>query len=291
MAEQDVVTGDAVPAVPAADTAQTVTPPEQVNIQLEARLNELTAKVDTLSSTLTAERQANADVVAGYKAALGTAMQQRQVPTTATNSDLASKYDPEVVQLINTQAEAVADRLFNRNLSKLMVQAQAQQSVGTDQDVVKAAEREFQALKSNPYYVGQSDEILQALAAASAKANVQTQRLDAIRQENTKKAGEQALRAQADAGRIPGTAPSNKPTPDNPDADINEYMNDPSTVQAMTKLLGVNCTSDTEISWRGKKVKAKEAFRDIAIRAVRTGVSVSERMRMGAGVPIGQREA
>jgi len=280
MSEQEVVTNDATPSAAPADTAQTVTTEPQVN-PLEARLNELVAKMDALSSSLAAKDE----VIAGYKAALGNVVQQRQAAPAA--SDLASKYDAEVVQLIDSRAE----KLFNQNLSKLMVQSQAQQTIGTDQEIGKATEREYQALKANPYYAGQSDEMLYAFAAANAKANVNTTRLDAMRQERTKQSEKDALAAQVAAGRIPGTAPSNKSTPDDPDADIREYMSDPGTIQAMTKLLGVNATSDTEISWRGKKVPAKEAFKDIAIRAVRTGVSVSERMRMGAGVPIGQREA
>ena len=280
MSEQEVVTNDATPSAAPADTAQTVTTEPQVN-PLEARLNELVAKMDALSSSLAAKDE----VIAGYKAALGNVVQQRQAAPAA--SDLASKYDAEVVQLIDSRAE----KLFNQNLSKLMVQSQAQQTIGTDQEIGKATEREYQALKANPYYAGQSDEMLYAFAAANAKANVNTTRLDAMRNSQAKQAEKDALAAQVGAGRIPGATPSNKSTDTDPDADIREYMSDPGTIQAMTKLLGVNATSDTEISWRGKKVPAKEAFKDIAIRAVRTGVSVSERMRMGAGVPIGQREA
>src|SRR3990167_6572458 len=283
MPEQDIVTSDATvtPSAAPADAAQTAPTEPQVNPQLEARLNELVAKMDTLSSSLAAKDE----VIAGYKAALGNVVQQRQAaPAT---SDLAAKYDAEVVQLIDSRAE----KLFNQNLSKLMVQGQAQQIIGTDQEIGKATEREYQALKTNPYYAGQSDEMLYAFAAANAKANVNTTRLDAMRNSQAKQAEKDALAAQVGAGRIPGATPSNKPTDTDPDADIREYMSDPGTIQAMTKLLGVNATSDTEISWRGKKVPAKEAFKDIAIRAVRTGVSVSERMRMGAGVPIGQREA
>src|SRR3990167_5531413 len=124
MSEQEITTNDATvaPSAAPADTAQTVTTEQQVN-PLEARLNELAAKVDTLSSTLVAERQANADIVAGYKAALGNVVQQRQAAPAA--SDLASKYDAEVVQLIDSRAE----KLFNQNLSKLMVQGQAQQII------------------------------------------------------------------------------------------------------------------------------------------------------------------
>jgi len=281
MAEQDVVTADAVPSAAPAGVAQTAPTEPQVN-PLEARLNELATKVDALTSTVAAKDE----VIAGYKAALGSAVQQRQAaPAT---SDLASKYDAEVVQLIDSRAE----KLFNQNLSKLMVQGQAQQIIGTDQEIGKATEREYQALKTNPYYAGQSDEMLYAFAAANAKANINTTRLDAMRNSQAKQAEKDALAAQVGAGRIPGATPSNKPTDTDPDADIREYMSDPGTIKAMTKLLGVDATSDTEISWRGgKKVPAKEAFRDLAIRAVRTGVSVSERMRMGAGVPIGQREA
>ena|SRR3990167_6071530 len=284
MPEQDIVTSDATvtPSAAPADAAQTAPTEPQVNPQLEARLNELVAKMDTLSSSLAAKDE----VIAGYKAALGNVVQQRQAaPAT---SDLASKYDAEVVQLIDSRAE----KLFNQNLSKLMVQGQAQQIIGTDQEIGKATEREYQALKTNPYYAGQSDEMLYAFAAANAKANVNTTRLDAMRNSQAKQAEKDALAAQVGAGRIPGATPSNKPTDTDPDADIREYMSDPGTIKAMTKLLGVDATSDTEISWRGgKRVPAKEAFKDLAIRAVRTGVSVSERMRMGAGVPIGQREA
>lgn len=285
MPEQEIVTNDATPSATPADAAQTVTPEPQVN-PLEVRLNELSKQLESLQSTI----QAKDEVIAGYKNALGTAIQQRQAAPVA--NDLASKYDPEVIQLIRTESERIADSRFKSQFGTLMVQAQAQQVVGTDTDVIKAAEREFQSLKTNPYYAGQSDEILQALAAATAKSNVQTQRLDAIRAERQKEASSRALQAQAGAGQIPGTAPSNKSAPDNPDADINEYMNDPNTIQAMTKLLGVNPLSDTEISWRGgKKVKAKDAFRDLAVRAVREGVHISERMRTGAGIPIGTKEA
>src|SRR3990167_3936238 len=281
MSEQEVVTNDATPSAPATP-AVTPNSGEQAQVNpLEARLNELVAKMDALSSSLAAKDE----VIAGYKAALGNVVQQRQAAP--ADSDLASKYDAEVVQLIDSRAE----KLFTQNLSKLMVQGQAQQIIGTDQEIGKATEREYQALKANPYYAGQSDEMLYAFAAANAKANVNTTRLDAMRHSQAKQAEKDALAAQVGAGRIPGATPSNKSTDTDPDADIREYMSDPGTIQAMTKLLGVNATSDTEISWRGKKVPAKEAFKDIAIRTVRTGVSVSERMRMGAGVPIGQREA
>src|SRR3990167_2796384 len=284
MPEQDITTKDATPSVEAAVDQPKVDPTPTPN-PLEERLARLEKELASTQAGLSARDE----VIAGYKTALGNVVQQRQAaPAT---SDLASKYDPEVVKLINDQAEVVADRLFNRNLSKLMVQSQAQQTIGTDQEIGKATEREYQALKTNPYYAGQSDEMLYAFAAANAKANVNTTRLDAMRNSQAKQAEKDALAAQVGAGRIPGATPSNKPTDTDPDADIREYMSDPGTIQAMTKLLGVNATSDTEISWRGKKVPAKEAFKDIAIRAVRTGVSVSERMRMGAGVPIGQREA
>src|SRR3990167_6141069 len=216
MPEQDIVTSDATvtPSAAPADAAQTAPTEPQVNPQLEARLNELVAKMDTLSSSLAAKDE----VIAGYKAALGNVVQQRQAaPAT---SDLASKYDAEVVQLIDSRAE----KLFNQNLSKLMVQGQAQQIIGTDQEIGKATEREYQALKTNPYYAGQSDEMLYAFAAANAKANVNTTRLDAMRQSQAKQAEKDALAAQVGAGRIPGTTSSNKSNPADPDADIREYM-------------------------------------------------------------------
>src|SRR3990167_8317074 len=185
MPEQDITTKDATPSVEAAVDQPKVDPTPTPN-PLEERLARLEKELASTQAGLSARDE----VIAGYKAALGNVVQQRQAaPAT---SDLASKYDPEVVKLIDSRAE----KLFNQNLSKLMVQGQAQQIIGTDQEIGKATEREYQALKTNPYYAGQSDEMLYAFAAANAKANVNTTRLDAMRQSQAKKAEKDATAAR-----------------------------------------------------------------------------------------------
>lgn len=125
-----------------------------------------------------------------------------------------------------------------------------------------------------------------ALAAGEAEARVSKSRLEAQRKDYQRLQAEQARQSQASSATLPST--QNRPPQfdaSDPDRDIKEWMSDPQNQLVARKFIratagrDIDPTSAEKVRWFGKETPANEIYKQTAIRAVRTGVGLSERMR------------
>lgn len=274
---EEVVTTEATPSVPV-DQGGSPPPAASTPNPLEERLAQLETRLAT-----TAEEVSKRDVlIQHYQQALGA--QRSQTP--AATDDLSSKFDAETVRFVRSEAGKIASEQINREVSKLTLQAQAQQRLGGDPELVKTAQTVFAEYKNNPYYQNQSEEILMALAATEAEARVNKSRYEKQRADYQRLQADQARQSQAASATLPAT--TNRPPqydPSDPDKDIKEWMADPQNQTVARKFIratagrDIDPTSTEKVRWFGKDVPANEIYKQTAIRAVRIGVGLSERMR------------
>jgi hypothetical protein len=274
---EEVVQTEQTPSVPI-DQGGSPPPATDTPNPLEARLVELEGRLNSVNDEVV-KRDA---LIQHYQQALGT---QRAAPPTPA-PDASSKFDPETVQFVNAQAEHIATREINKAVAKLTLQAQAQQRLGNDPEMTKTAQTVFAEFQNNPHYRGQSEEILMALAATEAEARVNKSRYERQKTDYQKLQADTARRSQAEGASLPAT--TNRPPQydaSDPDADIKGWMADANNQLMARKFLratagrDIDPNSTEKVRWYGKDVPANDIFKQTAIRAVRIGVGLSERMR------------
>lgn len=241
---------------------------------LEDRLSHLESELSQTRSALN-ERDA---LLGQYQSRLSQLIQAQQQPLTVPAApEPTTQFDADTTRFVNTAARRQAEDVVNATLSKVMLRSEIYQRLGGDQDAARAADKEYQALKQNPYYAGQSDEILYALAVDRGRSAVLETRLKAAQSDSLKSQRAGETREQAGALSLPATQGNlRKPANSNPDADLSEYMNNPINQQGFRKLVAnVDPLSDAQVKWGGRYVAARDAFKDIALRYCRKGIGVS----------------
>lgn len=208
-----------------------------------------------------------------YQEALGSVRQQAPKPA---DEDIAAQYKPEDRRFVQSEVK----RAIDATIARLSLQGQIQQIIGNDAEITKIATAEYQRMKNDPAWQNQSEEVLFAMAAHAADAKVAKQRLETARKQPAK------------PPEIPPTsAPTfTQPPVANADKDVDEYMASQENQYAFQKLIGrnVNPLGEELVQFvpGGPKMKAKEAFRQMALRYTRIGIgagpNLTAKLRGGA---------
>ena len=257
---------------PPADTAdsqpKTVIVP--VPNPLEARLAQLEA-----------DSRKKDELLTQYAIALGTRTQPAQ-PVAPVKAE--AEFDDATKQFVDSRAQQQATRIVERAKAEIVAQSRISERLAEDPEIRPQAEQVYAALKQHPAYSGLDDYIVQELAVSQAReaflVNQRTQqRADALKKQ------QEADRIQsANSTSLPATGRGQSyrtPTVDNPDADLQEWMEQPESKLMFSKFIerpNINPASTEKIRWYGEDVPIADLYKRFAVRAVRTGVGLSERM-------------
>lgn len=263
------------PPANGSESSPVTTPAAVVPPEIEARLSAVLAEVESLKS----QRSQDQQLLQTYQAELGRARQQAP-----KHEEVESKFDDETRRFVTTVAEREAARIVNQTVGKLSLQADVQQKLGESPELVKRTQAEMSQLKQSPYYSNLSDEILLSFATERARSSFYKEQADRANAEHQKKQQEEIRQREASGASLPSTTRQPwQPTADDPDADVKYWEQQPESQEMFRKLMRAEPFSETEVQFApGRpKVKAKDAYRQLAIRAVRKGVQVSSQTAAG----------
>lgn len=281
MAETEPVTQPDNP--PAADPAPAPQP-----VQSAEQLASLQAELEQLKSTLSQTQEESkkaAELNQQYQLRLGELLQQQQKPQQTQTDDIDSQFDDTTKRYVHSVAERVAKQVADKTASNIMLRADTQQKLGDDKEVFDRASKEFQTLKQNPAYANLPDEIVESFATSNARAEIEANKRKKLESDLAAKAQDTVRQQDAAATSLPITTGGlRQPTEEDPDADLKHYMEQPESQQMFRKFFGgANPMGTQEVKYGAERIPANEAFKRVAVRAVRKGVGVSESLRGAFG--------
>ena len=231
-----------------------------------------------------AKSQADAQIQQ-YQVALGQQNQPQPTP-----EPLSDKFDDATLKMVDERAEQKARTIVQEETYRIARGAELAK-VLEDPDIRAEAVVEYNAMKANPMYANKDDMDMQYLATNSARATIAERRLA----NPPDLANPQVTPPNRTNASLPPTRPSLAPAPDteSPDADLDHYWAQDESQQMFVKSLRslgytepLDLNSEDIVNFGGEKVTVKDLAKRIAVRAVRTGIQLSESNRGAFEAPI-----
>jgi len=179
-----------------------------------------------------------------YQIALG-AQQRQQAPVApvAVSDDLdelEKQFDEPTRKYIDRKIRKVAAEVAEQTGYKFVSQAGVQNELQSDPEIMQEAQRQYQALATNPLWRSADDVLKQEKAVDAAKAVVFARRAAKGKETQTEEARVAAERALANGASLPGTrgAPPQQPT--NREEAIKAFMANPEKQAMFEKMSGVD---------------------------------------------------
>lgn len=173
-------------------------------------------------------------LVENYKVALGAQTQQRQTappaPVPDNLDELEKQFDEPTRRYIDQKIRRVAQEVAEQTGYKFVSQAGVQNELQADPEIAQEAQKQYQALATNPLWARADDVLKQEHAVTAAKAVVNARRMSKGRETQTEEARREAERALANGASLPGTRGASPPQPKTKEEYIKTFMADAQNV-------------------------------------------------------------
>lgn len=263
----------------ATEPAPTETAPAPDTDALQKQVGELSSSLEQHKTESQAEIAKRDALLQQYQVALGNLTQQQgQTPAPKKEEPSTDSYDDSTKQYVTQIAQAEAKRIVDEKAAQMVTNAEIHTRLGDDKQVLEEARKEYATLKQNPSFANLPDYAIQAMAVDRAKSTVFQVKSTQLQEELSKSKGEGMENTNTTG--LPSTSPAGHQArtldPNDPDADLKDWMNQRES-QVMFRAWQENKKLDPFgeelVREGGRNWKAKDLFKQYAIRAVRKGVA------------------